>query len=224
MNSDKPIDICKHCPYTHSCKVHNGVLSKLPKTIVCPEKGDHLFKSEEAFTALYVLCQGSAKATLSDGTSMEKIVQFYHPGDMIGLCAFGNESYQESVEILSYSRVFKIERATFENALAESSALANGMISLLSENLVRRQRNHSSNTLLEAESRLIRFLQDQQVWSASTPSKGSFELCMSRVDIANYLGIAVETLSRLMKKLTQKGLIEAQNRRIAIRNLDFSSM
>ncbi|MEW9799455.1 Crp/Fnr family transcriptional regulator [Alteromonas sp. CYL-A6] len=201
--------------------MHEGIFKQLKKSISCPEKGDYLFKAGDTFDGFYVLCQGSAKAVCTQSGDNDKIVGFYHPNNIIGLCGFGNATYQESVQILSYSRVFKISKDDFNDALHAMPEMAGEMIRLLSDNLVRRQHNSAFNMMQDAEVRLMSFL--NELYACSRPRSNQLELPMTRVDIANYLGIAVETLCRLIKGLTKKGLIEAHNRHIVFRHFDNST-
>lgn len=215
------VDVCKYCPYHTECKLSMGFLKEIEKTVLMLDKGEYLFRQGDVFDGFYIFCQGGAKATISGPTPSSSVVEFYHPSDLIGLCGFDNERYQESVRVMTYSRVLKIDKAHFNSALANTPALATTMFSLLSERLVARQHRYAAVTSLEAESRLKQFLYEQYKWS--NPGKTTFELPMPRSDIASYLGIAVETLSRLMKALAQKGFIQIHNRTIAVKSPDQNS-
>lgn len=209
------VNACKYCPCFDECKFSRGELNTLKKRVLFLEKGDVLFEQGEANSGFYILCNGSAKGIFTKQSGNDNIIEFYHPSDVIGLSGFSDANYQETVKVMSYTKVFKIEREDFETALQASPALANHMLSLLSERLVKRQQHYSSLHTMEAEARLIYFLREE--YSVANPNANEIELPMSRLDIANYLGIAVETLSRVMKRLNSKGIIEANHRTIAFR-------
>ncbi|NDW21735.1 Crp/Fnr family transcriptional regulator [Alteromonas hispanica] len=213
MDRDNIVDVCKYCPFFKECHFNNGVLKLLKKRVLSLEKGDVLFDQDETYSGFYVLCSGSAKGLLSRQPRAGQIIEFYHPSDVIGLSGLSNTNYQESVKIMSYTKVLKIEREDFDKALLTSPALANQMLSLMSERIVKRQTHYSLLNTMEAEDRLIYFLREQ--YAGVDSSANAIELHMTRHDIANYLGIAVETLSRVMKRLNSKGIIEANHRTIA---------
>lgn len=214
MGSPEKIDICKLCPYSHSCKANNDVFKNLEKTMITPEKGNFLFKQGETFDGFYIMCQGSAKAECTTISDSPQVLEFYHPCDVIGLCGFSNGQYQETAQIMTYSRVYKVSKKDFDAALAHTPSLAQLMFELLSTSMVRRQRALSEKSQLEAEDRFLNFLKAEQ--DGLPKGSNGFELSMSRIDLANYLGVAVETLSRLIKNLTQKGVIEVSNRHISL--------
>lgn len=213
MNRNNIVDVCKYCPFLNECRFSNGVLKLLKKSVLSLEKGDVLFHQDELYSGFYVLCSGSAKGVFKKQDGEEKIIEFYHPSDVIGLSGFSNTNYQESVKIMSYTKVLKIEQEDFDAALLASPALANQMFSLLSERMVKRQKHYSLLNAMEAEARLIYFLREQ--YACADSNANAIELNMTRHDIANYLGIAVETLSRVMKRLNNKGIIKANHRTIA---------
>lgn len=214
MGSPEKIDICKLCPHSQSCKANNDVFKKLEKTMLTPEKGNFLFKQGETFDGFYIMCQGSAKAECKTVNNSSQVLEFYHPCDVIGLCGFSDGHYQESAQIMTYSRVYKVSKKAFDAALVHSPALAPLMFELLGGSMVRRQHTLSEKVQLEAEERFLNFLKAEH--DSSPKDSNGFELSMSRIDLANYLGVAVETLSRLLKNLTQKGVIEVRNRHISL--------
>lgn len=214
MGSPEKIDICKLCPHSQSCKANNDVFKKLEKTMLTPEKGNFLFKQGETFDGFYIMCQGSAKAECKTVNNSSQVLEFYHPCDVIGLCGFSDGHYQESAQIMTYSRVYKVSKKAFDAALVHSPALAPLMFELLGGSMVRRQHTLSEKVQLEAEERFLNFLKAEH--DSSPKDSNGFELSMSRIDLANYLGVAVETLSRLIKNLTQKGVIEVNNRHISL--------
>lgn len=214
MRAPEKIDICKLCPHSQSCKANNDVFKKLDKTMITPEKGNFLFRQGEVFDGFYIMCQGSAKAECRAVNNSPQVLEFYHPCDVIGLCGFSDGHYQETAQIMTYSRVYKVSKKNFDTALAHTPSLALVMFELLSGSMVRRQRTLSEKSQLEAEERFLNFLKAEQ--NGLPKGSNGFELSMSRIDLANYLGVAVETLSRLIKNLTQKGVIEVSNRHISL--------
>ena len=216
-NAIEKINICHHCTNNQSCDLGAEFFGSLPKTISIVEKGTNLFNAGDDFIGFYVICEGTVKATTSNEYS--KATNFYYPGDVIGLCGFSDGSYKESVEFLNSGRMFEIARQDLEFSMQNEPEFSSKMLKILGKTLVKKQSNSQIN-ILEAETRLLIFLQEQRVRSQRASNDKSFILQMTRSDIANHLGIAVETLSRLMRKLSYKGLIAFENKKVALLNND----
>lgn len=209
------INICHHCVHNQSCDLGAEFFQGLTKKIFLVEKGAKLFNAGDEFVGFYVICEGTAKATTQN--SNNKTTNFYYPGDVIGLCGFSDGSYQESIEFLNSGRIFKVAQQDFESSMQNEPEFAGKMLKMLGKTLVKKQ-NTSKIINLEAEARLLIFLEEQGSHSETLPHAKGFRLQMTRSDIANHLGIAVETLSRLMRKLSYKGLISFDNKNVALLN------
>ena len=211
------INICNHCANYKNCDLGAEFFMGLNKTISIVEKGTNLFNSGEIFNGFYVICEGTVKATMQNFNN--KTTNFYYPGDVIGLCGFSDGSYKESVAFLNSGRFFKIAQQDTKTAMRNDPEFAAKMLKILGRTIVKKQ-NSSQINILEAEARLLHFLQEQRNRSHPLTNAKGFILQMTRSDIANHLGIAVETLSRLMRKLSCKGLITFDNKHVALLNHD----
>lgn len=209
------INICHHCVHNQSCDLGAEFFHGLTKKIFLIEKGANLFNAGDEFIGFYVVCEGTAKATTQNGNN--KTTNFYYPGDVIGLCGFSDDTYKESVEFLNSGRLFKVTKKDIEWSTQNEPEFAGKMLKLLGRTLVKKQNIYQTN-ILEAETRLLVFLKEQHSRSQALALGKKFTLQMTRSDIANHLGIAVETLSRLMRKLSYKGLISFDNRNVALLN------
>jgi CRP/FNR family transcriptional regulator len=212
-NTIENINICHHCANKKSCDLGAEFFSGLPKTISIVEKGANLFNEGDEFSGFYIVCEGIVKATTPNNYS--STINFYYPGDVIGLCGLSDGRYKESVRLLNSGRMFKIAQQDLKHAMQNEPEFADKMLKLLGKTLVKKQNSCHVN-ILEAETRLFIFLKEQGVRSQTLAKDKSFTLQMTRSDIANHLGIAVETLSRLMRKLSYKGLIAFDNKRVAL--------
>ena len=172
--------------------------------------GDH-------FDALYVMRAGSAKSFLSSSRGDEQISAFYYPGDMIGADGFDTMTHSHSLKFLETSSVCRIGLNELYKAFGESPLMRQQLLKSMSHVLVNEQQLLLSVGKLNSEQRLAKFLLDL---SAGFEQRGLspevFDLSMTRIDIANFLGMAIETISRLLGKMQQQGIIAVNRRQISL--------
>lgn len=184
-------------------------------------RGECLYHAGDSFDCLYVMVSGSAKSFSISDAGEQQITDFVMPGDVVGLDGFDTNQYACSVDFLETSNVRSIPIKQLHCALAKNGELSQALFRYMSQYL--KDRNYMMFSLcnLDSEQRLASFLLEQ---SKSFKSRGFsdriFNLSMTRVDIANHLGMTIETVSRLMKKLQQKGMIRANRGHIIITDIE----
>ncbi len=184
-------------------------------------RAEYLFIAGDRFTALYIICSGSAKSYVLSESGEQQITGFHFPGDLIGIDGFDTGRHAYSLEFLETSSVCRVGLAELDKLLAESSVLRSCVLKVMSHALIEEQRLLLSLGKLNAEQRLAGFLLDLSVrFKHRGVSEHAFNLSMSRNDIANYLGLVVETISRTLSKFQRLGLIDVQRRRIQILQAD----
>lgn len=184
-------------------------------------RGESLFSMGDTFTALYILRSGSAKSFLSSKRGDEQITGFYYPGDLIGIDGFDTDQHAHSLKFLETSSVSHIGLAELNKILGESPTMRQRLLKTMSHSIVDEQQFLLSISKLNSEQRLIKFLLDLSArLEARGLSSKIFDLSMTRIDIANYLGMAIETISRLLSKLQQEGNIEVKRRQVNLINIE----
>lgn len=142
---------------------------------------------------------------LDDGR--RQVVAFYLPGDIFGVEA--GDSHLSSAEAISESQVLVVKRASAMARAEHEKDLARQLWTLTVRELQRVQQ-HSLVLIKNAEERVAGFLLEMA-------SRGSgsmaIELPMSRQDIADYLGLTIETVSRTFTQLVQSGTIALETSR-----------
>lgn len=214
-------NICQHCALSGLCFGSDKHLS-LPVTQKSHRvfhRGETLFSMGDTFDALYILRVGSAKSYLSSSNGAEQISGFYYPGDLIGLDGFDSMKYAQSLNFLETSSVCRIGLSEFNRVMGESVTIRQHILKSMSHSLVNEQQLLLSVSQLNAEQRLAKFLLDS---SARFEQRGLsakvFDLSMARTDIANFLGMAIETISRLLTKMQEQGIIVVERRQISLVN------
>jgi CRP-like cAMP-binding protein len=162
---------------------------------------------------IYKVIRGGVRSykMLTDGR--RQIGAFYFPDDTFGL-EVGNE-HIFSAEALVGSRIMVIKRSTIEVLAERDNAVARQLWSLTSREL-RRVQNHMMLLIKTALERVASFLLEM---SERVPAGNAVDLPMSRQDIADYLGLTIETVSRTLTYLEGVAAIEVPtSRHIVLRN------
>ena len=172
-----------------------------------------IYGESEPADYLYKIVSGTVRTytVLVDGR--RQIGAFYLSGDMFGL-ETGNE-HAFSAEAISDCKIIVIKRSAVLALAARDNEVARQMWDLTARELHRVQ-EHSLVLIKSAEERVAGFLLEMAERGAGG---GAVELPMSRQDIADYLGLTIETISRTLKHLEDAAAIEvAKRRRILLRN------
>lgn len=141
------------------------------------------------------------------------------PGELMGLDGIASGQYQCDMIALSYAHVCQLSYRDFEQVVEKFPVLRQEILSISSINMTTAQKMLMFIGKRPVEERLAMFLISiSQRFKARGLSESRFQLPMSRQDIANYLGMAPETISRQFKKLQDQGLVSIQNRDLTINN------
>jgi CRP/FNR family transcriptional regulator len=183
-------------------------------------RGDYLFRNGERFRSLFVVKTGSVKTYAPSPEGGEQVLGFHLPGEIIGLDAIEKEAHVCSARVLETSAICEVPFSRFEELSSSIPSLQHQMYRLLSKEI-----SHDTEMLLllgkkSAEERLAAFLLSM---SKRLRKRGlsptDFYLSMSRHEIGNYLGLAVETVSRLFTRFQDEGLLKVDRKHIQLRDL-----
>lgn len=172
-----------------------------------------IYGENESADYVYKVVSGAARTykVLADGR--RQIGSFYLPGDIFGLES-GNE-HTFSAEAVSDIKVLVIKRSALVALAARDIDTAQQLWALTSGEL-RRVQDHIMLLIKTAQERVVGFLLEM---AKRMPSSNQVELPMSRQDIADYLGLTIETVSRTLTQLENSAAIELPtSRRIVLRN------
>jgi len=172
-----------------------------------------IYGENEPAEYLYKVFSGTVRTykVLVDGR--RQIGAFHLPGDIFGLETADVHTF--SAEAITDCKIIVIKRSTVIALAARDNDVARQMWELTACEL-RRVQEHSLVLIKSAEERVAGFLLEM---ADRVPSNGAVELPMSRQDIADYLGLTIETVSRTLKHLEDAAAIEVpKRRRILLRN------
>lgn len=217
---------CQSCALYRLCLplgLHRDDLSKLDQIIKRSsgyKRHQILFEPSSTFKTLFVVRSGSFKTTISAADGREQVTSFYFPGEFIGMDAIYQQRYLSTACALEASSVCELPYEHLQGLSATIPELQNQLMTRLSKEL-----SSDKNLLLSlgkknAQEKLISFvLSLSQRFSERGFSARSFQLTMSRGDIANHLGLAIETVSRLFSQLQEQQLLIIQGKELTILDL-----
>lgn len=172
------------------------------------------YEEGEASTYLYRIVTGLARSFRMTGEDRRQITAFYVPGDLFGFEA--GDTHTLSAEAVTNMRVRMIKRTSIADIAARNDEVARQLWVSVSREICRDQ-EHILQFGRPAEERIASFLLDM---ARRIPNVDSEVLLISRQDMADYLDLRIETVSRIMTRLAKSGVITLSgNRKITIRNL-----
>ena len=177
--------------------------------------GDSLFRAGGSFDSLYVIRSGFFKSSVVLEDGRDQVTGFHMAGEILGMDGIGTESHTADAMALEDSEVCIIPSARLEEP-----GLQRQLHKVMSRELVRDQGVMMLLGTMRAEERLAAFLLNlSQRFVARGFSPHEFHLRMTRDEIGSYLGLSLETVSRLFSGFQEDGLIYVQQRHIRIRDI-----
>jgi len=186
---------------------------RLMGAVMSYPRNTEIFGENEPAEYLYRVVSGSVRTykILSDGR--RQIGGFYLPGDIFGL-EFADE-HTFSAEAINDAKVLVVKRSTLGTQANRDAAVARELFTLTGREL-RRVQDRMLLLVRSAHERVASFLLEM---ADRGSARSAIELPMSRQDIADYLGLTIETVSRTLTSLESTAAIEVPtSRRIVLRN------
>ncbi|HQT81692.1 MAG: transcriptional regulator [Ferrovum sp. 37-45-19] len=181
------------------------------------KKGALLYSQGQVFDSLYAISTGSFKTRILHEDGRSQITGFQLSGEMLGLDAISEERHVCDAIALEDSTVCKIAYDSLTNLESEINPLQRSFNKTLSKEIVRDQSIMLLLGSMRAEERVAAFLVNlSERYHARQQSASELVLRMTREDIGNYLGLKLETVSRILSRFAQENLINVQGRLITI--------
>lgn len=181
-------------------------------------RGETLFRRGEQPPGFYIVLEGQVKLGLTSPQGIEKIIDIVTPGKSFGeAITFLERPAPVSAQATQHSTVLLIPKQTLFGLLQEDPAVARHMLASLSARMHQLVGNIEAISLLSGTQRLIGYLLQL---NAQSPERGKITLHASKATIAALLNITPETLSRIMHRLSEAGLIAVHGKEVDILDLD----
>jgi len=180
-------------------------------------KGEFLYRVGDPFRAIFLIQSGCVKTSLLSHGGGIQVLRFALPGELLGVNAIATGRHPSDAVALDATQLCELSFAELETLAAAHPEVQHRLLHLLSDEIARDEKLMAMLGHQKAEVRLAHCLLDfharcQRPVHAGTP----FRLPMSRQDIADYLGLSLETVSRLLSRFQKSGLLRVQGRQLRL--------
>ncbi|MBY6185513.1 FNR family transcription factor [Marinobacter hydrocarbonoclasticus] len=214
---------CHDCSLSELCipfTLSTNELDKLDSIIERKrpiQKGDLLFQSGQPLRSLFAIRSGSIKSYTITESGEEQITAFHLAGDVVGFDGIHADAHQSFAQALETAMVCEIPFDTLDQLSGSMPRLRQQIMRLMSNEIMGDQEMILLLSKKNAEQRLAAFISNLATRFGNRGfSSKEFRLSMTRGDIGNYLGLTVETISRLLGRFQKSGLIEVKGKYITI--------
>ncbi|MCW9709633.1 FNR family transcription factor [Avibacterium sp. 21-586] len=184
------------------------------------QKSQILFKAGDPLNSLYAIRSGTIKSYTISESGEEQITSFHLPGDLVGFDAIINMRHPSFAQALETAMVCEIPFDILDDLSGKMPKLRKQIMRLMSNEIKSDQEMILLLSKMNAEERLAAFLHNLSLrYSARGFSAREFRLTMTRGDIGNYLGLTVETISRLLGRFQKSGMLSVQGKYITINDM-----
>ncbi len=184
-------------------------------------KGDKLYRQGSDFRSVYAVRSGAIKAYSVSPSGEEQVTGFYLPGEILGVDGISSHRYSSTAVALDTSAVCEIPFEQLESLSLQLPKLQRHFFQLMSREITDDQKLLTLVSKNSAEERVASFLLSMSARHTRRQlSEQRFHLPMSRQDIGNFLGLTIETVSRVLGRFKKNLLIEVDGRDLFIADLD----
>lgn len=215
---------CSTCAFSDACLSQGYEKSALGELHVLVEhvgpfrEGEHIFREGDEFTAIAAVRAGTVKTYVLDAAGHEQVLGFFLPGEVIGLNAIHQSRYPCNAVALDTVMLCRFSFPKMAVLATRLPGLQAQLFRLLSQDI-------GKAALLagdySADERMAAFLVSMsRRYARRGFSATRFHLTMARTDMANYLRLAPETVSRVLRRFQDDGLVLVERRELEIRDPD----
>ncbi len=221
------VDNCSHCNLKKICFSHGLTSDELSvfegsveRTLKIAKK-EKLFSRGDPLKSVYAIKAGSIKTFLSSSKGQAQVLGFHMPGDLLGFDGFADDHHTSDAVAMEDTMLCELPMANFENLCDVLPGLRKVMMQQVGSEISRHHSLVLTLGQMQTEERLATFLLRLSCYYNSRGySCTQFNLPMPRHDLANFLGMAPETLSRMFAKLEKLEVISIKKREVSITDMD----
>jgi CRP/FNR family transcriptional regulator, anaerobic regulatory protein len=184
-------------------------------------KGDFLYRVGDPFRSLFAIRSGSTKTCEIAADGGVQITGFHLPGELLGIDAISSEKHPCDVVALETSEICELPFSKLEALARELPGLQHQLFRIMSREIVEEEVQLLMLGRMKAEERLAAFLVNfSKRYQRLGHPPNDLRLPMSRQDLGDYLGLALETVSRLFSRFQEENLISVQGRSVKLLNVE----
>jgi CRP/FNR family transcriptional regulator len=183
-------------------------------------KGEFLYRVGDPFRSLYAIRTGSTKTCEIAADGSVQITGFHLPGELLGIDAINSEKHPCDVVALEATEICELPFGKLEDLARELPGLQHQLFRFMSREIAEEEVQLLMLGRMKAEERLAAFLLSiSKRYHHLGYSPTDLHLPMSRQDLGDYLGLALETVSRLFSRFQEDKLITVQGRNVKLLNV-----
>jgi CRP/FNR family transcriptional regulator, anaerobic regulatory protein len=211
---------CSTCAFSAACLEQGYDKSRLAELHVLVEhvgpfaEGEHIFREGDAFDAIAAVRAGTVKTYVNDAEGREQVLGFFLPGEVIGLNAISKDRYPCNAVALDAAMLCRFSFPGIAALATRMPGVQQQLFKLMSQDIGKAELLAGNYS---ADERMAAFLVSlSRRFAARGFSPRRFRLTMTRTDIANYLRLASESVSRGFRRLQDTGLVKVDRREIEL--------
>jgi CRP/FNR family transcriptional regulator len=227
VDLDSVRSVCERCSIQDLCLPYGLEKQDLERLDTIIERkrplqpGDFAYRTGDDFRTLYAVRSGVLKTFVLEENGDEYITGFHFPGELVGLDAIAEGSHSCSARALDTTSLCEIPFDGLDDLAGKLPGLRQQLFKLMSQEIHKDDRERRNQSQSAADPRLAGFLVDvSRRFAKLGYSPYDFRLKISNQDLASYLGLAPETVSRLFRRLRDQGLVTVKNKQVQIHDLD----
>lgn len=220
---------CSDCALNQLClpaAITGDDLARLDDLVKRPlplDRGEMLFREGTQRPALFVVRSGSLKTSVTLSEGDVQVLGFHFPGEIVGFDGLGGDGHRCSAEALERASVCEVPFARLSEVASQVPGLQQQLFRVMSREFGREQEHPVMMGRKHAQARLAIFLRSlSDRFRARGRDPMVLTLSMSRQELANYLGLVIETVSRLFSRLQAQGVLEVERKTVRI--LDYAAL
>ena len=214
---------CANCSMHQLCLpmgLDDGELNRLDQIIGLRRRiarDERLYQMDEPFRNLYAIRFGHFKTYQVNAGGEQQITGFQMAGELLGMDAISGDRHHCDAVALEDSEVCEIPFTRLEDLFGQVPTLLRHFHRIMSLEITREQNVMLLLGNMRAEQRFAVFLTNlSSRYAARGYSPTSFQLRMSREDIGNYLGLTIESISRLLSRFKKQGWLKVDKREVTL--------
>lgn len=216
-------DACSRCSLAHLCLPYGldaDGIAELEAEISTSRPvaaNRSIYDQGDSPVALYAVSRGSFKTRVLDDEGLEQVVGFHFAGGLLGLDGFGDNQHHCTATALETSTVCRLPLNCLDDLMTRLPALRRQLMRLMGQTLSDDEQQLLTLGRKNSEARIATFLQNLAERDAMRGTNTwTIDLTMKRADLANFLGMRIETVSRVMQQLQSDRVIDGTRRRVTV--------
>jgi CRP/FNR family transcriptional regulator len=210
-------ELCTHLVDNQRVRIHTEEIKAIEAIIdshIMIEKNQVVYQAGTTFQNLYTVHSGMFKSVYLNQQGDERIVDMFIPGQIMGFDGIHEGKYKTTVKAVSSGSYCVIPFYPLQELTVKHKEIQSRLMKMMSEKIIQFE---ITNSEFNAKQKLVSFIKDvSDLYFSRGFSANQFPFQVSQRDLANYLGLAEETLSRAFTKLKKNEVLSLQNHQITI--------